>query len=100
MAEQLASWLREMFHPLDDQVTCRQLHSREFIIDCAHLIESQQVDAYREICDVASEQVKDCAIRMTGPWPPYHFLPASVRLPAVSLRPVKMMRTRSMAAAR
>jgi len=100
MAEQLASWLREMFHPLDDQVTCRQLLSREFVIDCAHLIESQQVDAYRGICDVASEQVKDCAIRMSGPWPPYHFLPASVRLPAISLRPVRMMRTRSMAAAR
>lgn len=100
MAEQLASWLREMFHPLDDQVTCRQLHSRELVIDCAHLIESEQVGAYREICDVASEQVKDCAIRMTGPWPPYHFLPASVRLPAVSLRPVKMMRTRAVAAAR
>ena len=100
MAAQFASWLREMFHPLDDQVTCRQLQSREFVIDCAHLIESQQMDTYREICDVASEQVKDCAIRMSGPWPPYHFLPASVRLPAVSLRRVKMTRTRSMAAAR
>jgi hypothetical protein len=100
MAEQLASWLREMFHPLDDQVTCRQLQSRELVIDCAHLIESRHVDAYREICDVASEQVKDCAFRMSGPWPPYHFLPASVRLPAASLRPVKVARPRAMAAAR
>jgi hypothetical protein len=100
MAEQLASWLREMFRPLDDLVTCRQLQTRELVIDCAHLIESQRVDTYREICDVASGQVKDCDIRMSGPWPPYHFLPASVRLPAVSLRPVKMVRTRSMAAAR
>jgi len=100
MAEQLAAKLREMFRPLDDQVTCRQLQSREVVVDCAHLIESENVESYKEICDVASEQVKDCAIRMSGPWPPYHFLPASVRIPAVSLRPMKGMRTRSAAAAR
>lgn len=89
MAEQLAGWLREMFHPLADQVSCHRLHSRELVVDCAHLIESQQVETYRQLCGLASEQVKDCALRMSGPWPPYHFLPASVRLPAVSLRPVK-----------
>jgi hypothetical protein len=57
VAEQLASWLREMFHPLDDQVTCRRLQSSELVVDCAHLIESQRVDTYRELCGVASEQV-------------------------------------------
>jgi hypothetical protein len=100
MAEQMATWLREMFHPLDDQVSCRRLQSHELVVDCAHLIESQQVEAYRQLCCVASGQVKDCAMRVTGPWPPYHFLPASVRLPAVSLRPLKLPRTRSLALAR
>lgn len=99
MAEQMATWLREVFHPLADQVSCRQ-HSQELVVDCAHLIESQRVETYRQLCCLASEQVKDCAIRMSGPWPPYHFLPASVRLPAVSLRPLKVMRARSLAAAR
>ena len=99
MAQQLAAWLREMFHPLDDQVTCRLLSS-EIVVDCAHLIESQRVETYRELCNVASEQVKDCAIRMSGPWPPYHFLPATVRLPAVSLRPMKIPRTRAAAVGR
>ena len=89
LAEQLATWLRQVFHPLADQVSCRRVHSRELVVDCAHLIESQQVETYRRLCGLASEQVKDCALRMSGPWPPYHFLPASVRLPAVSLRPVK-----------
>ena len=100
IAEQLASRLREMFRPLDDQVTCRQLQSREVVVDCAHLIESENVESYRQICDVASKRVKDCSIRMSGPWPPYHFLPASVRIPAASLRPMKMARNRSAAAAR
>jgi hypothetical protein len=100
MAAQMAIWLREMFHPLDDQVSCRRLHSHELVVDCAHLIESQRVEAYRQLCCVASGQVKDCAMRVTGPWPPYHFLPASVRLPAVSLRPLKVPRTRSLVAAR
>ena len=97
LAEQLATWLRQMFHPLDDQVSCRRLHSQELVVDCAHLIESQQVETYKRLCGLASEQVKDCALRMTGPWPPYHFLPASVRMPAASLR---VMRTRSAVALR
>ena len=89
LAVQLATWLRDLFHPLADQVSCRQLHSSEVVVDCAHLIESQKVESYRKLCGFASERVKDCAIRMSGPWPPYHFLPASVRLPAVSVRPIK-----------
>ncbi|MGH9783469.1 MAG: GvpL/GvpF family gas vesicle protein, partial [Terriglobia bacterium] len=63
MAEQMASWLREMFHPLADQVSCRRLHSHELVVDCAHLIESQRVEAYRQLSCVASGQVKDCAMR-------------------------------------
>ena len=100
MAEQMATWLREVFHPLADQVSCRRLDSHELVVDCAHLIESQRVETYRQLCCLASDQVKDCAIRMSGPWPPYHFLPASVRLPAVSLRPAKVMKARAVAVAR
>jgi len=100
MAAQMATWLREVFHPLEEQVSCCQPGGRGLVVDCAHLIESQRVETYRELCGFASEQVKDCAIRISGPWPPYHFLPASVRLPAVTLHPLKVMKARTTAAAR
>lgn len=87
LAAQLAARLREMFRPLDEQVTCRRLQTSQLLVDCAHLIESGQVGAYQKLCCLASEQVKDCAIRMSGPWPPYHFLPSSVRLPSAPSAP-------------
>jgi hypothetical protein len=93
MAAQLGPRLREMFHPLDQQVTCRRLENSQLLVDCAHLIETQQVGTYQKLCCMASGQVKDCAIRMSGPWPPYHFLPSSVRLPAISAT-VGPLRTR------
>ena len=85
LADQLAGRLREMFRPLDQQVTCRRLETSQLLVDCAHLIETEQVESYQKLCGQATTEVKDCALRVTGPWPPYHFLPTSVRLPATAL---------------
>jgi Gas vesicle synthesis protein GvpL/GvpF len=91
LAAQLSVRLKQMFHPLDQQVTCRRVEGSQLLVDCAHLIESEGVAAYQKLCGQASTQVKDCELRVSGPWPPYHFLPAAVRLPAAvpvaSLRP-------------
>ena len=87
-AQQMAALMRESFWPLEEQVACRQLRTGEVVVDCAHLIESQKVGAYQELSRVASGQIEECTLRLSGPWPPYHFLPASVRLPAPAARPV------------
>jgi len=87
LAAQLSVRLREMFHPLDQQVSCRRLESSQLLVDCAHLIETQNVEAYQKLCCQASTQVKDCDLRVSGPWPPYHFLPSAVRLPAPAPAP-------------
>ena len=92
LASQLAVRLKEMFRPLDQQVSCRRLEGSQLLVDCAHLIETDQVTAYQKLCGQASTQVKDCDMRVTGPWPPYHFLPNAVRMPAPSATP---LRTRS-----
>jgi len=89
MTEQCAAWLRETFRPLEDHICCRRLSDSELVVDCAHLIESQRVEIYRQVCSLAANQIKDCALRMSGPWPPYHFLPTSMRLPAAALRPLR-----------
>ena len=98
LAAQLAARLRKMFHPLDEQVSCRRLQSSQLLVDCAHLIESGQVGTYQRVGDLASEQVKDCALRMSGPWPPYHFLPSSIRLRAAVADP--LLRAKPVLAAR
>ena len=87
LAAQLSVRLREMFHPLDQQVTCRRLDGCQLLVDCAHLIDANTVHAYQKLCGQASTQVKDCDIRVSGPWPPYHFLPSAVRRPAVVALP-------------
>jgi Gas vesicle synthesis protein GvpL/GvpF len=101
LAAQLSVRLREMFHPLDQQVSCRRLESSQLLVDCAHLIEAAKVAAYQKLCGHASTQVKDCDFRVSGPWPPYHFLPNAVRLPAQaaapSLRPSMSSRLASIA---
>ena len=92
LAAQLSVRLREMFQPLDQQVSCRRLEGSQLLVDCAHLIEAEKVAAYQKLCCQASTQVKDCDLRVSGPWPPYHFLPNAVRLPAPS--PVPSLRPR------
>ena len=82
LAAQLSVRMREMFHPLDQQVSCRRLESSQLLVDCAHLIEAGNIAAYQKLCGQAAAQVKDCDFRVSGPWPPYHFLPNAVRLPA------------------
>jgi hypothetical protein len=82
VASQLANRLQQMFRPLDQQVTCRRLEGSQLLVDCAHLIETERVEAYQKQCQ---SQTRDFAMRVTGPWPPYHFLPSSVRLPAVGM---------------
>ena len=91
LAEQLAAWARKLFRPLEQQVHCRMVPGSELLVDCAHLIEGKRVESYQKLRGSAAEQVKGCNLRISGPWPPYHFLPASIRLPA-SPQPVPRAR--------
>jgi hypothetical protein len=97
LAAQVSVRLREMFHPLDQQISCRRLEGSQLLVDCAHLIESEQVAAYHKLCGQASTQVKDCDLRVSGPWPPYHFLPNAVRLPAHVAAPLRSRPTARLA---
>jgi len=80
--QQLAVRICGMFRPLEQQMFCRLVHRQELLVDCAQLIESRKVETYQKLYSLASQQVKNCDFRISGPWPPYHFLPPSVRLPA------------------
>ncbi|MBI4458983.1 MAG: GvpL/GvpF family gas vesicle protein [Acidobacteria bacterium] len=90
IAEQCSEWLRQTFQPLQDHTCCRRSADSELVVDCAHLIESARIENYRRVCSRASDQMKDCALRMSGPWPPYHFLPTAMRLPAPGVHPLRV----------
>jgi hypothetical protein len=89
LAHQLAARIGAMFHPLEQQISCRLIRSREMVVDCAHLVDSQKVEIYQRLLASASAQVKNCDLRISGPWPPYHFLPTSVRMPTTSSIPLR-----------
>ena len=84
LAHRVAARFGEMFRPLEQQISCRLVRSQEMVLDCAHLVETQKVESYQKLQAAASEQMKNCDLRISGPWPPYHFLPTSVRIPAAS----------------
>ena len=72
-----------LFDPLEQQVSVRALQNGEWLVDFAHLVEDTRVPAYQKAHHTVSHN-KDCQIIVSGPWPPYHFLPAGIRIPAAS----------------
>jgi hypothetical protein len=49
------------------------------LLDIAHLIDTKSIEKYQNRYNTAAKQLKNCEIVVTGPWPPYHFLPEKLR---------------------
>jgi hypothetical protein len=49
------------------------------LLDIAHLIDTKSIEKYQNRYSTAAKQLKNCQMVVTGPWPPYHFLPGKVR---------------------
>jgi hypothetical protein len=71
--------VHKLFSPLDQEVTCKRVDSGGLMIDIAHLIDSKSVEKYQNRVSTVIRQLKDCEIAVSGPWPPYHFMPDKVR---------------------
>jgi hypothetical protein len=71
--------VHKLFGPLQEEVSCKKVESGGFSIDMAHLIDSKSVPQYQNRCSAAARQLKGCALAITGPWPPYHFMPGKLR---------------------
>lgn len=78
-ARALSLQVHKLFNPLDEEVTCKQAESGALLLDIAHLIDSKTVEKYQNRLSTATKQLKDCQIVISGPWPPYHFMPNKVR---------------------
>ncbi|MGC2196699.1 MAG: GvpL/GvpF family gas vesicle protein, partial [Terriglobales bacterium] len=78
-ARALSVQVHKLFNPLDEEVSCKKVASDGMLIDIAHLIDSKSVEKYQNRYTMAAKQLKNCELVISGPWPPYHFLPGKLR---------------------
>lgn len=71
--------VNKLFSPIGQEVTCKRSETGALLIDIAHLIDSKMIEKYQNRISTAAKQLKDCEIAVSGPWPPYHFMPNKVR---------------------
>jgi hypothetical protein len=73
-ARALSLQVHKLLNPLQEEVSCKKVE-RGIVIDIAHLIHSNGVEKYQNRYSSALRQLKDVEISISGPWPPYHFMP-------------------------
>jgi len=78
-ARALSVQVHKMFNPLEEEVSCKRMNTDGMLIDIAHLIDSKSVEKYQNRYSSAAKQLKNCELSVSGPWPPYHFLPGKLR---------------------
>ena len=69
----------KLFNPIEEEVSCKKVSADGMLLDIAHLIDTKSIEKYQNRYSTAAKQFKDCQLFVTGPWPPYHFLPGKVR---------------------
>ncbi len=78
-ARALSQQANKLFNPLDEDITCKRDQSGSLMIGIAHLIDSGSVVKYQNRFTAATKHFKDCQLMISGPWPPFHFLPGNLR---------------------
>jgi hypothetical protein len=73
-ARALSLQMHRMFLPLAEEITCKRTDAGKMLLDIAHLVDKKTVERYQNKYSSASQQLKDCAMQLSGPWPPYHFV--------------------------
>ena len=63
-----------MFLPLAEEITCKRTVSGKMLLDIAHLVDKKTIARYQNKYSSATAELKDCAMQLSGPWPPYHFV--------------------------
>ncbi|HKD01565.1 MAG TPA: GvpL/GvpF family gas vesicle protein [Terriglobales bacterium] len=78
-ARALSVQVHKLFNPLEEEISCKRVAADGMLIDIAHLIDSNSVEKYQNRYNAAARQLKNCELVLSGPWPPYHFLPGKLR---------------------
>lgn len=78
-ARAVSQQVHKLFDPLDEDISCKRDASGGLTIGIAHLIHNASVPKYQNRFTSAAKQFKDCELLISGPWPPFHFLPEKLR---------------------
>lgn len=78
-AKALSVQVHRLFNPLEEEISCKRVDTDGILIDIAHLIDSKSIEKYQNRYASAAKQLKNCEMSVSGPWPPYHFLPGKLR---------------------
>lgn len=78
-ARTVSQQVHRVFNPLQEEISCKKTTKGELLLDIAHLIESDSVPRYQNRLNAVQRQLPQCQVSLTGPWPPYHFMPERVR---------------------
>jgi hypothetical protein len=78
-ARALSVQVHRLFNPLEEEISCKRVEADGILIDIAHLIDNKSIEKYQNRYSSAAKQLKNCEISVSGPWPPYHFLPGKLR---------------------
>lgn len=70
--------VNKLLAPLEQEITCKRVDAG-LVIDIAHLIQADSLQKYQNRYNTAMRQFKNCQISLSGPWPPYHFMPGNLR---------------------
>ena len=73
-ARALSLQMHRMFLPVAEEITCKRMESGKMLLDIAHLVEKKTVERYQNKYSTVTLELKDCAMQLSGPWPPYHFV--------------------------
>jgi hypothetical protein len=80
-ARALSLQMHRMFLPIAEEITCKRMESGKMLLDIAHLIDHKTVERYQNKYSSATQQMKECRMQLSGPWPPYHFVHKSSPAP-------------------
>ncbi len=78
-ARSITVQVHKLFGPLDTEISCRKVEAGGMLLDICHLIDTKSLEKYQTRYNMATRQFKNCELVMSGPWPPYHFLPGKLR---------------------
>lgn len=78
-AKALSVQVHRLFNPLEEEISCKKVYADGMLLDIAHLIDTKCIEKYQTRFSIAAKQFKDCELQISGPWPPYHFLPGKLR---------------------
>ena len=78
-ARALSVQVHKLFNPIEEEISCKKVDADGMLLDIAHLIDNKSVEKYQNRYNTAAKQLKNCELVVTGPWPPYHFLPEKLR---------------------